>query len=158
MFRCSSLAVLLATIIVVIATESTIPSNDMSRIVSGDKCTAIAVGKSASASGSPMTTQTADCAECDWRVNKVPARDWPEGAMRPIYLITGSYPRQVREDRGLTWTKSNLERNMPQRKEWEKLEEDRTYIIGYIPQVNHTFALIEGSGLFVTLFVDCIKH
>jgi hypothetical protein len=107
-----------------------------------DKCTAIVVGKAASQTGSPMTTHTADCAECDWRVNKVPARDWPAGSMRPIYLLTGSYPRQVREDRGYTWSKANLERDMPQLKNWENME--NATIIGYIPQVPHTYELIEG--------------
>lgn len=107
-----------------------------------DKCTAIALaGGSGSATGSPMTTHTGDCAECDWRVNKVPARDWPEGSMRPVWLITATYPRQVREDRGYTWKKENLE-HMPQRPLWEKQENG--FILGYIPQVAHTYALIEG--------------
>lgn len=107
-----------------------------------DKCTAIALaGGKGSATGSPMTTHTGDCAECDWRVNKVPARDWPAGSMRPVWLITSAYPRQVREDRGFTWKKENLE-DMPQRPLWEAMEDSQ--IIGYIPQVNHTYALIEG--------------
>ena len=55
-----------------------------------DRCTAIAVGRAATADGSTMTTYNADCAECDWRVNKVEAQDWPEGSMRPIYLLTGT--------------------------------------------------------------------
>src|SRR5690349_1058272 len=38
---------------------------------SKDKCTAIAVGRGATVDGSTMTTHTADCFECDWRVNKV---------------------------------------------------------------------------------------
>ncbi len=114
---------------------------DPTKAFSADKCTAIAVGKKASTTGSPMTTHTADCAECDWRVNKVPARDWPAGSNRPIFLITGVYPRQVREDRGFTWSKENLE-NMTQKEQWETQE--GAYIIGYIPQVSHTFALIEG--------------
>ena len=63
----------------------------------------------ATTDGSVFTTHTADCAECDWRVNKVPAQDYPIGSMRPIYLITGSYPRAVREDHGDTWKESNLE-------------------------------------------------
>ncbi len=42
--------------------------------------------------------------------------DWRyTGSTRPIYIITGAYPRQVREDRGFTWSKANLE-NLPQRK------------------------------------------
>lgn len=105
-----------------------------------DRCTTIAVGKSASADGSTMTTYNADCAECDWRVNKVDAKDWPEGSMRPIYLLSGAYPRQVRTDRGKTWSPDNLE-DMQQKPEWEKM---RGEIIGHIPQVAHTYALLEG--------------
>lgn len=106
-----------------------------------DKCTAILVGRSATIDGSTMTTHTADCAECDWRINKVPARDWPEGSQRPIYLLTGAYPRQVREDRGATWSVDNLENIPEHRASWEKMKGP---IIGYIPQVAHTYALIEG--------------
>lgn len=105
-----------------------------------DRCTAIAVGCAATADGSTMTTHTSDCADCDWRLNKVPARDWPPDAQRPLYQIKMSYPRQVREDRGATWHPDNLE-NLSQRSEWEKM---RGEIVGYIPQVPHTFAIIEG--------------
>lgn len=109
--------------------------------IAADKCTTILVGIKASLNGGPMTTHTSDCGDCDWRVNKVPARDWPPGSMRPIYLITGAYPRQVREDRGKTWSKSNLE-NLPLRADWEQMTGD---ILGYIPQVAHTYQLIEGE-------------
>lgn len=105
-----------------------------------DRCTAIAVGRAATADGSTITTYNADCAECDWRINKVDAQDWPEGSMRPIYLLTGSYPRQVRTDRGETWKPNNLE-ELPQKPEWEKMKGE---IIGHIPQVAHTYALLEG--------------
>lgn len=104
------------------------------------RCTAIAVGKAATVDGSTFNTHNSDCAECDWRPNKVPAMDWPEGSMRPIYLITSVYPRQVRSDRGYTWTPENLE-DLPQRKQWEKMTGP---ILGYIPQVPHTYALLEG--------------
>ena len=105
-----------------------------------DKCTAIIVGAKASATGSPMTTHTADCADCDWRMNKVPARDWPEGSMRPVYQYKGPYPRQVRSDRGETWTPENLE-DLPQKEQWKS----GSVIVGYLPQVSHTYAIIEGS-------------
>ena len=35
-----------------------------------DKCTTIIVGKTAGTEG-PMTTHTADCSDCDFRVSKV---------------------------------------------------------------------------------------
>jgi dipeptidase len=108
--------------------------------VVADKCTSIIVGAKASTTGSPMTTHTADCADCDWRANKVPAMDWPADTMRPVYSYKGPYPRQVREDRGDTWKAKHLEK-LPQRDEWAK----GSVIVGYLPQVEHTYALIEGS-------------
>lgn len=112
----------------------------LSQILGTDKCTTIAVGKKATVDGSTLLGYTADCAECDWRVNKVPAQDYVDGTMRPIYLITGSYPRQVREDHGYTWSVDNLEES-PFRNAWSKMKGE---IIGYIPQVSHTYAYIEG--------------
>jgi dipeptidase len=70
----------------------------------------------------------------------VEAQDWPAGAMRPIYLLSGAYPKQVRTDRGATWSPANLE-DLPQKRAWAKMTGE---IIGYIPQVAHTFALLEG--------------
>jgi hypothetical protein len=40
------------------------------KAVISDRCTAIAVGRKASKDGSTMTTHTADCADCDWRIAK----------------------------------------------------------------------------------------
>ena len=105
-----------------------------------DRCTAILVAPGASEDGSSMTTHNADCAECDWRVNKIEAKDWPKDSKRPIHLLSGTYPRQVREDRGYTWTKDNLE-DTEMRKVWESME-DYT-LMGHIPQVEHTYELIE---------------
>jgi dipeptidase len=116
------------------------PANIPEKVFAADRCTAILIGAKASTTGSPMTTHTSDCGDCDWRVNKVPAMDWPAGSMRPIYMTYGPYPRQVREDRGETWSKANLE-DLPQKAEWEK----QNLIIGEIPQVEHTYALIEGG-------------
>jgi hypothetical protein len=73
-----------------------------------EKCTTIVVSKGAGAEG-PMTTHTADCANCDFRVNKVPPTDWKEGEQRALYVYKGSYPSQVIENRGTTWSASNLE-------------------------------------------------
>lgn len=108
---------------------------------SSDRCTAMAIGGKASIDGSVYNLYNADCAECDWRINKVPAADYPVGSLRPIYLITGSYPRAVRSDHGATWTEDNLENIPDLHSEWSKMKGE---IIGYIPQVQHTFAYIEG--------------
>jgi len=107
-----------------------------------DRCTTIIVGPKASADGSTMTTHTADCAECDFRLAKVPARDWPAGAQRPIYLFASAYPRRVQEGRSPTWEPANLDSSLPQAPAWKR--KGFSQIIGHIPQVRHTFALIEG--------------
>eukprot|EP01035_Chromulina_nebulosa_P019906 gene19906-25861_t len=88
-----------------------------------------------------MNTHTADCSDCDFRVNKVPARDWPEGTMRPLYLYKGNYPYLITSLRGKTWHPDNLEGTKEQLKEWG----EESVITGYIPQVAHTYALIEGG-------------
>jgi dipeptidase len=107
-----------------------------------DRCTTIAVGPGGSTDGGAMNTYNADCADCDFRVNKVPARDWAPGSMRPVYQTFSPYPARVRNDRGRTWRADNLE-DLPQRAEWETSAPSQT-VLGYIPQVNHTFALFEG--------------
>ena len=45
----------------------------------------IVLGKSAGTQG-PMVTHTADCSDCDFRIAKVPSRDWGIGELRPMYL------------------------------------------------------------------------
>ncbi len=79
-----------------------------SQVYPNDKCTSIVVSKGASQEG-PMTTHTADCANCDFRINKVPARDWPAGSERVLYQYKGDYPSIVVSDRGKTWHPDNLE-------------------------------------------------
>eukprot|EP00953_Heterococcus_sp_UTEX-ZZ885_P005087 3213-Heterococcus_DN1.PRE.1 len=59
----------------------------------GYACTTIAVGKLASTDGSTMATHNADCLDCDFRIGKVPAKDWPEGALRPIVKFRAEFPR-----------------------------------------------------------------
>jgi hypothetical protein len=76
-----------------------------------DRCTTIIASKKAGTEG-PMTSHTADCSNCDFRVNKVPAMDWPEGSKRALYVYKGSYPANVAEDRGSTWRVDNLEGNL----------------------------------------------
>lgn len=59
------------------------PGDDILKEI--DRCTTIIVGKNAGTEG-PMTTHTADCSDCDFRLAKVPARDWETGTLRPLYL------------------------------------------------------------------------
>jgi dipeptidase len=129
---------LFAQLIVVLALLALISAE---QTVYEDRCTAIAVGPKATADGGTMTTHTADCAECDWRVNKVEAGDHGLGASRPIYLIGGSYPRAVRSDRGFTWSEENLEDLPTLTSRWKTMT---GHILGYIPQPMHTYAIIEG--------------
>eukprot|EP01032_Pedospumella_encystans_P026455 gene26455-29890_t len=78
-----------------------------------DKCTTIVVGPKAGIEG-PMTTHTADCADCDFRMGKVPARDWPAGTQRPLYQYKDQYPVIVSANRGNTWDPENLQGNVEQ--------------------------------------------
>ncbi len=78
-----------------------------------------------------MTTHTADCADCDFRINKVPARDHEEGATRPLYLYKGSYPATITSDRGVTWHPDNLEGSKEQLAAWGT----ESVITGRIPEV-----------------------
>lgn len=102
-----SLFIFLNFLIFTFQNESKEWENEM--VVTRDRCTTIAIGKRATIDGSTIATDTNDCHDCDWRFAKVPAMDWPEGSMRPIYTESSSYPRFIREDRGETWKESNLE-------------------------------------------------
>jgi hypothetical protein len=98
--------------------------------VDGDRCTTIILGKAAGVDG-PMTTHTADCSECDFRINKVPAQDHPAGSMRALYEYKGDYPATIASDRGTTWHPDNLEGTVEQKTAWGTVSK----ITGYIPEV-----------------------
>lgn len=78
-----------------------------------------------------------DCLNCDFRISKVPAMDYPEGAMRQVYPFRGEYPRFVGEDRGETYKQSELEQDAF---DWQNSKS-----VGQIPQVAHTYAYIDGG-------------
>lgn len=99
-----------------------------------DRCTTIVVGPQAGTTG-PMNTHTADCSDCDFRINKVPARDWPVGSLRPLYQYKGNYPATITANRGSTWQPSNLEGTPDQIAAWGK----ESIITGSIPQVSFLF-------------------
>ena len=72
-------------------------------------------------------------ATTDTRLFLVPSADHPHGSKRPVFGWTGgNYPRYVGEDRG----KMNYVR-----KDGQKLSEP----IGYIDEVEHTYAYYDGT-------------
>ena len=115
--------------------------------VDGDRCTTIVLGKLAGVGG-PMTTHTADCSECDFRLNKVPAKDHLPGSMRALYEYKGDYPATIASDRGKTWHPDNLEGSDKQKGLWGTVSK----ITGYIPEVSgghsrFSFTLTDPSGV-----------
>jgi hypothetical protein len=121
-----------ALVVVVLVLASSAQAQRQPKITSvdGDRCTTIIMGKTAGLGG-PMTTHTADCSECDFRLNKVPAADHPPGAMRALYEYKGDYPATIVSDRGTTWHPDNLEGTVEQKTAWGTVSK----ITGYIPEV-----------------------
>ena len=102
-------------------------SNTFELILLG--CTTIAVGKEASADGSTMTTHTCDCRVCDFRLVYVPAKDHKPGEMRPVFQFFEEYPRIVSAERAPAYA---------------PLPGQEPSIVGYIPEVEHTYAYFDG--------------
>lgn len=91
-----------------------------------EACTAIGVGRLASTDGSVMVAHTDDSGGMgDPRLARVPARDWPAGAMRPVYLSIADYPRMIAPERSDSYAPRNdVQKSLP----WAAP-------IGFIPQV-----------------------
>ena len=97
-------------------------------LVVESKCTAIGVGREATVDKSILVAHTDDAGNgaSDLRLVRVPAKDHDPGAMRPVYRFTDGYPRVVDEDRSPEYApKDGQEKSKP---------------LGFIKQVNHTFA------------------
>lgn len=92
-------------------------------------CTTFLVTKGASTDGSILVGHSDDNELADERIVYVPARDYPEGAKRPIYLMgDGYYPRLV----------------APDGPEPYRIGGKPTRILGYIDQARHTYAYFDG--------------
>jgi len=91
-------------------------------------CTVVAVGRDASASGSPLVSHTDDSGAdtSDVRFVRVPRRKWPAGSVRPLYSWRQGYPRVVSAARAPEYAPVN--------------GQQETQPIGQIPQVPETFA------------------
>jgi dipeptidase len=105
------------------------------------RCTTTIVTRGASADGSMLVSHSDDNDLEDESIVHVPARDWPEGARRPVYdsanavgedpsTSTFQVPRIADADRAPGYANPDAPRSVP---------------IGYIPQVRHTFAYIDGA-------------
>ncbi|CEG40942.1 peptidase [Plasmopara halstedii] len=100
-------------------------------------CTAIAVTRGASADNSTLIAHTDDAGggAADLRLVRVPARDHESGSNRAVYNFNGGYPRVIAPDRGIYYEPVNdLEIGKTQ---------EYTTPLGYIPQVEHTFAYFD---------------
>lgn len=62
-------------------------------LLPSDQCTSIGVGYLGMNDNSAVATHNDDCNECDIRVTHVPARDWEENSMRPVFATRPPYPR-----------------------------------------------------------------
>jgi dipeptidase len=82
---------------------------------SDEHCTSLAVGRLASADGSVIASHDGCCGNS--RLHVVPAQDWPEGSLAPVYFGLQDVPE------GSTY-------------------EHRGKIIGHIPQAAHTYAYL----------------
>lgn len=98
----------------------------------GSACTTLAAGRKATTDGSVLVTQSDDGeGNPDARLCYIPARDHAAGSRRPIYWDTEDYPRFVGQDRGSCYLPQ------PGQTPYEP--------IGYIEQVNHTYAYFEAK-------------
>ena len=104
-------------------------------------CTIVLVTKGASADGSVMIAHSDDGALVDPNVVFVPAKNHPKGSKRPVYPSSAALgelpeyncfasPRLVAPERSDDYNFSG---------------EPLTKPIGYIPQVEHTYAYIDGN-------------
>ncbi|RMX64388.1 hypothetical protein KXD40_008017 [Peronospora effusa] len=102
-----------------------------------DACTAIAVTKGASADNSTLIAHTDDAggSASDLRLVRVPAQDHEPGSKRAVYNINSGYPRVVAPDRGAHYQPVDDS-------ETGRTQEYSTPI-GYIPQVEHTYAYFD---------------
>jgi dipeptidase len=99
------------------------------------------VTKGASADGSVFVAHSDDNELDDQSIVYVPARDWPDGSLRPVYpsaVANGELPqfnafqqpRLVDKDRAPGYAHPGQKKTVP---------------VGYIPQARHTYAYLDGG-------------
>jgi dipeptidase len=102
-----------------------------------EACTAIAVTRGASVDNSTLIAHTDDAGDSasDLRLVRVPAQDHRPGSKRAVYNFNGGYPRVVAPDRGIHY--------QPVSDPETGVTEEYATPIGYIPQVEHTYAYFD---------------
>lgn len=104
-------------------------------------CTTMVITKGATTDGSVFVAHSDDGELGDPRIVYVPAKDYPPGAMRPVYFDadsvgdrpaynTESIHRYVGRNRSEAYDDPSLPQSLP---------------LGYIPQVEHTYAYFDGG-------------
>ncbi|MDR2604655.1 MAG: C69 family dipeptidase [Desulfovibrio sp.] len=104
-------------------------------------CTTMIVTPGAAADGSAMVSHSDDNDLMDQSIVYVPARDWPQGALRPVYPSAAALTDMPE------WDAYLLPRlNAPERAPgYDHPEVARTKPLGFIDQVAHTYAYLDGN-------------
>merc|ERR1719410_414494 len=91
-------------------------------------CTAVLVGKDASATGYPIVSHTDDSgpSASDVRLIRIPRKKWPAGSDRPLYDWVSGYPRLVSASFSPEYAAVD--------------GQSETVPLGHIPQVEETWA------------------
>ena len=129
--------------------------------VSAEACTVMVVTKGASTDGSMIVSHSTDGFGSDTNMVYVPAKDHPEGSKRPVYPsgdALGPMPGY----------NAFLQPNLVAPERGEELDypgRPRTVPIGYIPEVAHTYAYMDGCygmanehGLMLGESTDLCEH
>ena len=108
---------------------------------SAEACTVIVVTKGASEDGSMMVSHSNDGYAGEVNLAYVPAKDHPAGSMRPVYASAaalGAMPEYNAYDQpNLVAPERSDDYDFPDR--------PRTRAIGYIPEVEHTYAYMDAD-------------
>lgn len=93
-------------------------------------CTSIIITKNASADGSMIVTHSDDDELADQRIIYVPSQNHHPGIQRQVFKESYRYPRIITDQRGTGYDTPGYPKTVP---------------IGYIPQVEHTYAYFDGN-------------
>ena len=108
---------------------------------SAEACTVMVVTKGASEDGSMMVSHSNDGYDGEVNLAYVPAKDHPAGSMRPVYASAAALGAMPEYN---TYDQPNLV--APERSEdYDFPGRPRTRAIGYIPEVEHTYAYLDAD-------------